>query len=153
MLLPLLYELPSRLTTIPCPLIVIPHYIMLAAPNKKVERHFRSQSELRLPRGPPIEQRQQIAQRYKLTLASVGVLDSLRNHRATSDARHVHALHPQLHKKTLENVYRVNKSRSLKQILEARLRAQEQRINELRQKEEARNSEIALARKIATRQR
>jgi hypothetical protein len=33
-------------------------------------------------------------------------------------------LHPQLQKKTLENVYRVNKSSSFKKMLEARLHCQ-----------------------------
>lgn len=59
-------------------------------------------------------------------------MNSLKHHRATPDAKLAHALHPQLQKKTLENVYRVNKSRSLKQILEAKLRTQEHRIADVR---------------------
>jgi hypothetical protein len=76
-----------------------------------------------------------MAKNYQLTLSSVGALDSLKHHRATSDAKLTHALHPQLHKKTLENVYRVNRSRSLKQILEARIRTQEQKLNDLKLRE------------------
>jgi hypothetical protein len=64
----------------------------------------------------------------------MGVIDSVRHHRASSDSMWTHALHPQLHKKTIENVYRVNKSRSLKQILEAKLKTQEQRVAEMKLK-------------------
>lgn len=64
-----------------------------------------------------------------------------------------HALHPQLQKKTLENIYRVNKSRSLKQILEAKLRTQEQRMHDIKVREEMRQEEIALARKMQTREK
>lgn len=86
--------------------------------NKTPNKPFRSRSELTLRPSTLLDpHKQQLARTYKLPLSCVGLLDSLKHHRGTPDAKLVHALHPQLHKKTLENVYRVNKSRSLKQIL------------------------------------
>jgi hypothetical protein len=128
--------------------------IMLKASNKTPSKPYRSRSELALrPSILTSPKRQQLAHSYKLTLSCVGLLDSLKHHRGTPDAKLVHALHPQLHKKTLENVYRVNKSRSLKQILESKLKTQEQRMNELKMKDETRQKEIALNRKMQTRER
>lgn len=111
--------------------------------NKKQGKAVRSQSVLNLLKMySPTARREQKPHNYKV-IACPDILQSIsQKHRVNSDSKLINALHPQLQKKTIESVYRVNKSRSLKDILEMKLKFQEQRIQEIKRKSEMRKKEV-----------